>query len=94
MKLKRGGKLPTRRILEHHIPLGDWTSGQPYWTEFLARIRHPNPLRDLVEKDNVYIMSDSDYILSFLREHYGEDIVLTEAGEVNGKTAYKVTRTG
>ncbi len=74
---------------EHNIALGDWTSGQPYYSDFLARIGHPNPIRDLVEKDNVYIMSNSQYILDFLREHYGADLVLVEAGEINGYTAYK-----
>ncbi len=86
------GKLPTQRVLEHNIALGDWTFGQPYYTAFLERIGHPNPIRDLVEKDNVYIMGNGDYILNFLREHYGEDIVLVEAGEVNGVKAYKVER--
>ena len=86
------GKLPTLRVLEHNIPLGDWTSGQPYYTEFLKRIGHPNPIRDLTEKPNVYIMSDSGYILSFLRRHYGEDITLVPAGEINGVTAYRVER--
>ena len=86
------GKLPTLRVLEHNIPLGDWSSGQPYYTEFLSRIGHPNPIRDLAEKPNVYIMTDSSFILRFLRRHYGEDIELVPAGEVNGTTAYRVER--
>ena len=86
------GKLPTQRVLEHNIPLGDWTYGQPYYSAFLERIGHPNPIRDLVEKDNVYIMSNNRYIIDFLQEHYGDDIELVEAGEVNGTTAYKVER--
>lgn len=86
------GKLPTKRVLEHNIALGDWTYGQPYYLEFLEEIGHPNPIRDLVEKDNVYIMSNLSYIIDFLREHYGEDINLVEAGEVSGVTAYKVVR--
>ncbi len=54
----------------------------------------PDPLKikDLVEKDNVYIMSNSQYILDFLKEHYGADLVLVEAGEINDYTAYKVER--
>ena len=86
------GKLPTLRVLEHNIPLGDWSSGQPYYTEFLSRIGHPNPIRDLAEKPNVYIMTDSGFILSFLRLHYGEDIELVPAGEVDGTTAFRVER--
>ena len=88
------GKLPTKRVLEHNIALGDWTSGQPYYTRFLERIGHPNPIGDLAEGGSVYIMSNSDYILDFLRLHYGEDIELEEAGTVNGKTAYRAVRTG
>ena len=86
------GKLATRRVMEHNIALGDWTSGQPYYTEFLKRIGHENPIRDLVEGKNTYIMSDSDYILDFLRFHYGDDIELVKSGEVNGTTAYRVER--
>lgn len=88
------GKLPTERVLEHNIALGDWTSGQSYYTKFLERIGHPNPIRDLVEQSNVYIMSDSDYILDFLRLHYGEDIELVASGTVNGKTAYRAVHAG
>ena len=88
------GKLPTQRVLDHNIAIGDWTSGQPYYTEFLKRIGHENPIKDLVEKPNVYIMSNENYILNFLRLHYGEDIELVESGTVNGKTAYQVERTG
>lgn len=86
------GKLPTQRVLEHNIPLGDWTYGQPYYTGFLERIGHSNPIRDLVEKDNVFIMDNGRYIINFLREHYGSDIELVESGEINGATAYKVRR--
>lgn len=86
------GKLPSQIVVDHNIAIGDWSSGQSYYTAFLERIGHPNPIRDLVEKDNVYIMSNSDYILNFLREHYGADIDLVEAGEVNGTTAYRVER--
>lgn len=85
-------KLPSQQFLEHNIQIGDWSSGQPYYTAYLEHIGHPNPIRDLVEKDNVYIMSNSDYILNFLREHYGEDIELEEDGEVNGMIAYKTVR--
>ena len=86
------GKLPSRDVIDHNIAIGYWTTGQPYYTAFLERIGHPNPIRDLVEKDNVYIMSNSTYIHSFLREHYGEDINLVEAGKVNGTLAYRVER--
>ena len=85
-------KLPTQRVIEHNIALGDWTSGQPYYTDFLKRIGHSNPIKDLVEGNNTFIMSDSDYILDYLRFHYGEDIALTACGTVNDTTAYKVTR--
>lgn len=85
-------KLPSQQFLEHNVSIGDWSSGQPYYTAFLEHIGHPNPIRDLVEKDNVYIMDNSGYILNFLREHYGKDIELVAAGEVNGMTAYRVER--
>lgn len=84
------GKLPTREALEHHIPVGDWLYGQPYFDEFLESIGLSNPGRALVESDHVYLMPGGGLYLTFLQAHYGEDLVLEEAGEVNGKTACRV----
>ena len=86
------GKLPTRRVIEHNISLGDWTSGQPYYEEFLERIGHPNPIRDLAEGKNTYLMFGSETVQEFLRFHYDENAELIECGEINGATAYKVRR--
>ena len=88
----KAGKLPSYQVLSHNIALGDWTYGQTYYTAFLDQIRHPNPIRDLVEKPNVYIMSDDSYILDFLCIHYGDDISLFEAGRIGDRTAYQVKR--
>ena len=88
----KAGKLPSYQVLSHNIALGDWTYGQTYYTAFLDRIRHPNPIRDLVEKPNVYIMSDDSYILDFLCIHYGDDISLFEAGRIGDRTAYQAKR--
>ncbi len=90
---EKTGKLPSQNVINHNIALGDWTSGQPYYTGFLKRIGHENPIRDLVEMDNVYIMSNDDYIMDFLRKHYGDNINLAKTGEINGVVAYRVDKT-
>lgn len=86
------GKLPTKRVIDHNISLGDWTSGQPYYEKFLERIGHPNPIRDLVEGKNTYLMYGSGTVQEFLRFHYDENTELIECGEIRGVKAYKVRR--
>ena len=83
-------KLPTKEALTHHLPVGDWLYGQPYFEEHLESIDMPNPGRALVENDHVYLMAGGDTFLQFLQAHYGEDLILKPVGEVNGKTAYRV----
>ncbi len=85
-------KLPPRWVLEHHIPVGDWTYGQPYFDSFLKEIDLENPAKALIERDNVYLMFGSDTLLDFLRIHYDEDFELIEVGELNGQIAYRVVR--
>lgn len=85
-------KLPTQRVLEHNIPIGDWTYGQPYFNDYLKRIGIPNPAKALVEQENVYVMSDSNILLKFLKVHYDEIIEFEKKGEINGKPVYQVVR--
>lgn len=87
-------KLPTREVLEHHIPVGDWTYGQPYFEEFLESIDLENPGKALVESEHLYLMFGGKTFFAFLQEHYGEDLIMEEAGEVNGKMAYRVVKAG
>ena len=82
--------LPSQRVIDHNIALGDWTYGQPYFTEFLKRIGAENPFQLLLE-GKAYIMGNGAE--KYLQLHYGEDIrlVATEI-VIDGRTAYRVER--
>lgn len=86
-------KMPTQRVLDHNIPLGDWTYGQEYFRKFLKKINAENPAMALLERPNTYIVEGmEDVVLRYMQAHYGEDIVLTEAGEVRGQKVYRMER--
>ena len=84
------GTLPSQQVIDHNIALGDWTYGQPYFTEFLKRIGAENPFQLLLE-GKAYIMGNGAE--KYLQLHYGEDIrlVATEI-VIDGRTAYRVER--
>ncbi len=88
-------KLPTKRVIEHNIALGDWLYGQVYFREFLQRIDAENPAVALLERPNTYLMEGQEELfLQYMREHYGEDIQMEYVKKVNGKKAYRLTRKG
>ena len=85
-------KLPTQRVIDHNIPVGDWIYGQVYFREYLAERNADNPAAALVGRPDTYLMDGFvGNLLEYMREFYGEDLTLTEAGEINGVTAYRFT---
>ena len=88
-------KLPTRRVMEHNIPIGDWTYGQVYFREFLAERNAENPAKALVERPDTYLMDGFPAeVMPYMTRFYGEDLTLEKAGEVNGVTAYRLVKGG
>lgn len=86
-------KLPTQRVIDHNIAIGDWVYGQQYFRDFLKRVDAENPALALLERPNTYLMEGQNkQFITYMREHYGEDIELEEAGEVNKKKVYKLVR--
>lgn len=86
-------KLPTRRVVEHNIGMGDWVYEQVYFREFLERINAKNPALALLERPNTYLVEGmEDDFLKYMRHYYGDDIELEEAGEINKKKVYKLVR--
>lgn len=88
-------KLPTRRVIEHNIGMGDWVYEQVYFRDFLKRIDAENPAKALLERPDTYLVEgmEEDF-LKYMQHHYGEDIELEEAGEINEKKVYKLVRRG
>ena len=86
-------KLPTQRVIEHNIAIGDWTYGQQYFKEFLVRIDAENPAVALLERPNTYLVDgQTKELLWYMREHYGEDIQLHCVGRTNKRKVYQLIR--
>ena len=86
-------KLPTQRVLEHNIAAGDWTYGQPFYNDFLARIGAPNPALELVEGRAYVMEGNKEIIEGYLQQYYGKDIMLAATGNViDEREAYRVDR--
>ncbi len=86
------GKLPSKEVMRHNVAVGDWTYGQPYFNDFLAEIGHANPMADLVEGRDVYIMTDSETVMNYIHHYYGYDIELEAVRKIRGETAYRALR--
>ena len=86
-------KLPTKRVIEHNIALGDWLYDQVYFREFLERINAKNPALALLERPNTYLMEGQhEMFLQYMRTHYDENLELEYVKDVNGKKAYRLVR--
>ena len=90
------GKLPSREVLEHNISLAYWSYGQVYFTDVLKRMNAENPAKALLERPNTYLVKVSgmdDFVLRYMRAHYGEDLIYEEIGTVNDYGYYRLVRT-
>ena len=86
-------KLPTQRVIDHNIAMGDWTYGQTYYTDFLKRINVPNPALALLERPDTYFVEGlNDEFLKYMQDHYGDSIQIEYVHDVNGKKAYRLVR--
>ena len=90
----RQDKLPTRRVIEHNIGMGDWVYEQIYFRDFLGRIDAQNPAMALLDRPNTYLVEgmEEDF-LKYMRHHYGEDIGLEYVNEIDGHKVYRLIRT-
>ena len=90
------GKLPSRTVMEHNIPLGDWVYGQPYFEDLLKKIGVDNPAEALVERPNTFLLEGNmKIVLNYLQEHFGNDIEFQEVGEIgpiDNLQVYRVIR--
>lgn len=90
--LMRQGKLPTRELLSHHLPAGEWVYGQTYFTKFLAETGLDNPYEALFTRDHVYYAVDGDASLRLFAE-YTPGFHAEQTGTVAGIPIYRFTRT-
>lgn len=77
------GIMPSADCISHNAPTGTWLYGQPYYNDFLAQRKAPNPAKALLERPNTYyVAEDPTRLLLFLREHYGPDLQAIQVGSV------------
>ena len=77
------GKLIPQELLSHHISEGSWIYGQVYFNEFLEERNAKNPARALLEREHTYYMArDCSNVLTYLKEHYHENVTATCIGEI------------
>ena len=87
-------KLPTKRVIEHNIAMGDWVYEQIYFRDFLRRIGAENPALALLERPNTYLVEGQDEaFLLYMKHHYGEDIELEYVKDINGNIVYRLVKT-
>ena len=86
-------KLPTQRVIEHNIAIGDWVYDQVYFRDFLEQIDAENPALALLERPNTYMVEGQEEIfLEYMQEHYGKDIQLEYSHEILDRKLYKLVR--
>lgn len=88
-------KLPTRRVIEHNIGMGDWVYDQVYFRDYLERIGASNPALALLDRPNTYLVEgmEEDFLL-YMKHYYGKDIELEEVGKIRDRKVFKLVREG
>lgn len=87
-------KLPTRRVIEHNIGMGDWVYEQVYFRNFLERIDAQNPAMALLDRPDTYLVEgmEEDF-LKYMEYHYGVEIELEYVNDIDGNKVYRLIRT-
>jgi hypothetical protein len=86
-----------RGLFTRIFVLGGWEYPAPFLTARFSENGISNPMRDLLEKDNVYLASSDhqgivNLILQFLQETYDRDASVTRRGEIDGIGIYEFSR--
>ena len=86
-------KLPTKRVIEHNIGMGDWIYEQIYFREFLEKIGAENPALALLERPNTFLVEGTEKeFLLYMKHHYGEDIELETVGKISDQKVFRLVR--
>lgn len=89
------GKLMTEKFMEHNICAGLWIYHQVYFQNYLNRLGIPNPARALLERENTYYVAENEEtMLVFLQEHYDEETIASQVGEIEGIPIWKFETDG
>lgn len=87
-------KLPSQNFMDYNISDGGWEYGQVYWYQYLSRVGMENPIKSLLETNVYYVSTENkcDIVLTYLREHYGEDIIVEQVDKTDICPIWKFSR--
>ena len=81
--MQKSGKLVDREFLRHNILDGEWTYAQPYFVDLLESADIGNPVKALFRREHTYYVAKEERantVLTYVREHYDEDIAAEQVG--------------
>lgn len=87
-------RLPEEAFDQFNGTLGGWTERAPFLEEHRARLGISNPMRALVERQDVYLVDQysEGRILTYVREHYEPEAALSAAQQLEEDVwALKIT---
>jgi hypothetical protein len=90
-------KLLSKEFTYHNLVDGEWQYGQPYYIDYLNTIGIDNPMQSLLYRDHTYYVANDErcqMVLTFLQEHYDENVVVSYIGEVEEVPVWQFTITG
>ncbi len=88
------GKLQGAEFYHHFLPVGSWVHDQPFYTAACDEIGIDNPMRALVERENVFLLCYEDNpeyfnrLIEFLYDRYG-NLKMRRIGSLAGAGVYE-----
>lgn len=81
-------------IYYNYVFSGGWESGSPLLKNVTETLGLNNPIKDLVDRDNVFYVSSRgvDCLYTYLREHYDENCEVKVIEERDGYVIYKFSK--
>lgn len=87
-------KLPSGEFMNQNVSDGKWVYGQVCYNDYLNSIGLSNPMKSLL-RNNVYYVSDKercDMVLTFLREHYDENVTVQKVDTIDDYPVWKFSK--
>ena len=91
------GKLQSAAFYHHFLPMGSWVYYQPFYTAACDEIGIDNPMRALVERENVFLLCYEDNpeyfnrLIEFLYDRYG-NLKMRRIGSLAGARVYEFSK--
>ena len=88
--MQKSNKLPSKQLLSHHLPMGEWVSGQVYFKEHLESIGLGNLMKSLIDRqDTFYVGKDEHVIHQWLIEHYSNSVKMEYVKDIGSHPVWR-----